>query len=133
MGKILTHAEYFTSLPEPRKSELEALDKLIRKHAPKLERFIQNGFLAYGRWHFQYDSGREGDWFHLGLASNKNYVSFYVCPSDEQGNIADRFRSRLPKASIGKSCIRFKRLSDVDTAVIEEILRAAVRAIQTKR
>jgi hypothetical protein len=31
----------------------------------------------------------------------------------------------LPKASIGKSCIRFKRLADVDTAVLTEILRTA--------
>ncbi|MBM3785287.1 MAG: DUF1801 domain-containing protein [Acidobacteria bacterium] len=123
---IVTHSDYFAALTEPRKTELETLDALIRKRGPRLERFIQNGFLGYGRWRYKPDA----DWFHLGLASNKNYISLYVCTSDAKGMIAEQYRERLPKASIGKSCVRFKRLGDVDLKVIDELIRAGVRAIR---
>jgi len=69
--KVSTPSEYIAKLEEPRKSEIAALDKLIRKLAPALEPFIHAGMLAYGRWHYKYPSGREGDWFRIGLASNK--------------------------------------------------------------
>jgi hypothetical protein len=127
--KVSTPAEYIAKLEEPRKSEIAALDKLIRKLAPALEPFIHIGMLAYGHWHYKYDSGREGDWFRIGLASNKNYISLYICATDAKGYIAGRFKKELPKAKIGKSCVRFKRLSDLDQAVVAELIReGAARA-----
>jgi len=38
--------------------------------------------------------------------------------------IAESYRGRLPKADIGRSCVRFKRLNDVDLDVIAELVRA---------
>lgn len=73
--KVSSPAEYIAKLAEPRKTEIASLDELIRKTAPKLEPFIHSGMLAYGPWHYKYASGREGDWFRIGVASNKNYVS----------------------------------------------------------
>ncbi len=87
------------------------------------------GIRAFGHWHYKYSSGREGDWFHVRLASNKQYISLYVCPSNERGNIADQYRAKLPKASIGKSCIRFKKLADVDLEVIAAMIRDAAAAV----
>ena len=81
---------------------------------------------GYGRYHYRYASGREGDWMLVGMASNKNYISLYVTATTDDGRyLAETFRPRLPKASIGKSRIRFKRLSDVDTAALTELLQAA--------
>ncbi len=73
--KVSTPAEYIAKLDEARRAEVSALDALIRKTAPKLEPFIHAGMLAYGRWHYKYGTGREGDWFRIGVASNKNYIS----------------------------------------------------------
>jgi hypothetical protein len=126
--KVSTPAEYITKLEEPRKSEIAALDKLIRKEAPNLKPFIHSGMLAYGHWHYKYASGREGDWFRIGVASNKNYVSLYVCATDSKGYVAERFKKALPKANIGKSCVRFKRLSDLDEAVLAKLIREGAAA-----
>jgi hypothetical protein len=121
--KVATPAEYITKLAEPRKSEIAALDKLIRKVAPELEPFIHSGMLAYGPWHYKYASGREGDWFRIGVASNKNYVALDVCAMDGKNYVAERFKKALPKANIGKACVRFKRLSDLDEAVLAKLIR----------
>jgi len=121
--KVSTPSEYIAKLEEPRKSEIAALDKLIRKLAPALEPFIHAGMLAYGPWHYKYDSGREGDWFRMGLASNKNYISLYVLATDGKSYVAERFKKALPKANIGKSCVRFKRLSDLDQSALAKLIR----------
>jgi hypothetical protein len=41
--------------------------------------------------------------------------------------LAEAYRERLPKASIGKSCIRFKRLGDLDQDALADVLREAAR------
>jgi uncharacterized protein YdhG (YjbR/CyaY superfamily) len=125
--KASTPAEYIAQLDEPRKSDIAALDALIRKTAPNLKPFIQIGILAYGHWRYSC-GGRENDWFRIGLASNKNYISLYVCPGDAPGSIPERYKQALPKASIGKGCVRFKRLGDLDMAALQDLLRAAARA-----
>jgi uncharacterized protein DUF1801 len=62
----------------------------------------------------------------ISFASNKNYISLYVAAVTEAGAyLAESYRPRLPKASIGKSCIRFKRLSDVDTDILADLFTAA--------
>jgi|HubBroStandDraft_6_1064221.scaffolds.fasta_scaffold02441_2 hypothetical protein len=128
--KVSTPAEYIAKLKEPRKSEVAALDNLIRKLAPGLAPFVHIGILAYGPWHYKYASGREGDWFRIGVASNQSYISLYVCANDGKTYVAEKFKKALPKAKIGKSCVRFKRLSDLDEAALARLIResAAVPA-----
>jgi hypothetical protein len=118
-----TPAEYLAQLEEPRKSDVTALDALIRKTAPKLEPFVHIGILAYGPRRQKYAGGREGDWFRIGVASNKSYISLYVCAGGETGTVAERYREALPKANIGKGCVRFKRLGDLDEGALKRLIR----------
>jgi len=119
-----THEEYIERLAEPRRGEIRALHELIRRAAPQLEPTMDFGMLGYGNHHYRYPSGREGDWMLVGVASNKNYISLYVtAAAPDGGYLAERYKDQLPKASIGRSCIRFKRLGDVDQRVLERLLR----------
>jgi hypothetical protein len=121
--KVATPKEYIAKLKEPRKSDVAALDKLIRKVAPKLKPFIQMGMLAYGHMKYKYPNGREMDWFRIGVASNSSYISLYVSAADGKCSVAEKFKKELPKASIGKCCVRFKRLSDLDEAALAKLIR----------
>ena len=112
---VSTPAEYLAALAEPRRTEVAALDKLIRKAAPQLEPFVQMGILAYGRTRLKYASGREADWFRIGVASNQSYISLYA-----EG--VARHKKALPKAKIGKGCVRFKRLADLDEAALKALI-----------
>src|SRR5262245_4060139 len=97
-----TPEEYIAGLAEPRRTEIQALHDLIRREAPDLEPYIASGMLAYGRFHYRYDSKREGDWFRIGLASRKAYVSLYISAGGQDGYLAESYKQRLPKADIGK-------------------------------
>ena len=126
--KVSTLAEYIAALDEPRRGEVAALDALIRKSAPKLKPFIYMGMLGYGPYHYKYASGREGDSCRIGVASNENYISLYICLTDANGYIPERYKQALPKAKIGKSCVRFKRLSDLDPNALKHMIREGAQA-----
>lgn len=125
--KAATPREYLDQLDEPRRSEFVALDRLIRKHAPKLKPVVQNGMLGYGPFHYRYATGREGDACRLSLASNKSYISLYALAADDEGYVAERFKKDLPKANIGKACVRFKRLSDLDEKPLVALIKLAAK------
>lgn len=127
---VTTPEDYIDNLEEPRRSEIRQLHELIRSAAPQLEPHIASGMLAYGHYHYRYASGREGDWFPVGLASRKQYISLYITAAEPgQGYLAEAYRERLPKADIGKSCVRIKRLSDVDLAVLADLIRRGAKPL----
>ncbi len=118
-----TVAEYLEQIDEPRRSEVRALHELISREAPKLTASIQSGMIGYGSYHYKYASGREGDSPVIALASQKHYISIYTCASENGQYLAEKHKAELPKASVGKSCIRFKRLADVNLAVLTRLVR----------
>ena len=117
-----TPTEYINSLDEPRKKQIRTLHNLIRKTVPTLKPHMKFGMLGYGTYHYKYSSGREGDWMIIGLANQKNYISLYTCMSDGKKYVAEKYKKDLSKANIGKSCIRFRKLEDVDLDVIKQVL-----------
>ncbi|MBX3190154.1 MAG: DUF1801 domain-containing protein [Labilithrix sp.] len=125
--KVTTPAEYIAALAEPRRSEIARLHALITKTCPRLEPHIRSGMIGYGTYRYKYATGREGEWFRIGLASNASYISLYACAADERGYVAERYASQLPKASIGKSCVRFKSAADLPLAILTKLLRETAR------
>jgi hypothetical protein len=120
---VTTPEHYIEALEEPRRSDIVRIDALIREIAPDLEPHIQSGMIGYGTYHYRYASGREGDWFRIGLASNKNYISLYCCGLKDGDYVANAFREALPKAKIGKSCVTFKRVEDLDPEALRSLIR----------
>lgn len=118
--------EHIAELAEPRRGEIRRIHDLIRKTVPELDPYMESGMIGYGRFHYRYASGREGDTCLIGLASNKRYISLYVVAEDGNGGyLAEAYRDRLPKTDIGKSCVRFKRVEDLDLGVVAEMIREA--------
>jgi hypothetical protein len=109
--------DYIQQISEPRQSEIKKLHAAIRKAVPKLKPSIQYGMIGYGTYVQQYANGREGEAPIIAMASQERYISVYV-PA------AERSRKLLPKASIGKSCIRFKKFEDIDIPVLTKVIQA---------
>ena len=130
--KATTPEDYIAQIDEPRRSEISKLHGLISKAIPSEKPSIQAGMIGYGTYHYKYASGREGDWPIIALASQKNYISVYVCGASDGEYTAERRKSELPKASVGKSCIRFKKLDDVDLKVLVSIVKEGVKEMKKR-
>src|SRR6185503_15672163 len=92
----------------------------------KLEPHLASGMLAYGPYQYRGKTS-SGTWFRMGLASQKRYISLYVMAEDlvSGGYLAESYKDRLPKADIGKSCVRFKRPEDLDRATLTQLIQEA--------
>ena len=122
---VKTVEEYLAEIQEPKRSEMVQLDALIRRILPDHERLMFAGIIGYGPFHYKYPSGREGDWYKVGLVANKTGISVYVMAGDKGGYLAEQAKPFLGKAVVGKSCIRFKKLSDLNLFALEELLQKA--------
>lgn len=79
--------------------------------------------IGFGRYHYRYDSGREGEMCRIGFSPRKGQTVLYML--DGHDNHAEQL-ARLGKHSTGKSCLYVKRLSDIDISVLEEMITGSL-------
>jgi hypothetical protein len=122
--------EFLTSLPADRRATITTLHKAIRKAVPKLSPEVMTGMgpsplIGYGKYHYKSASGREGDWFLIGLAPGKGYYSLHICVGDKDGYLVERNAAKLGKVKTGRSCINFKKLEDLKIDVAMRLVKQA--------
>ena len=122
---------YLSAIPEARRGDARRLHQLIRKTAPSLRPFVRFGMIGYGPVHVRYPSGREVDWFVVGLAGRKNGLALHVMPPADGSPMPEIKKERFPKSDVGKGCVRFKKLADLDELAVVALVRAAQRARKT--
>ncbi len=85
--------------------------------------------IGYGRYHYRYESGREGEMCRIGFSPRKGQTVIYVVDGyDDKQALLDR----LGKHKTGKACLYIKRLADVDAAVLEEICARSLAVMAEK-
>lgn len=96
---------------------ISALMQEISGEAPKM---WGTSMVGFGTYHYKYESGREGDMFKIGFAPRKGKLTLYFARHlEDQPDIL----GRLGKHSIGKSCLYLKKLADIDTEVLKELMK----------
>ena len=93
----------------------EIMKKVI-KAEPKM---WGTSIVGFGKYHYKYASGREGDWFVVGFSPRKQNLTLYI-RSGFSGH--EELRGKLGKHSLGKGCLYIKNLVDVDTKVLKELI-----------
>ena len=79
--------------------------------------------IGFGSYHYVYASGREGDWPVAGFSPRKRDLTIYIMPGF--GNYQPLLKQLGPHKT-GKSCLYLKRLDDVDTRVLERLIKRSV-------
>lgn len=126
--KAKTNKEYFASLPDDRREQLLKLDALIRKTVPGLKPRFGYNMPGYGSFKYLDYKKRLIDWPVIALASQKNYISIYVCAISDGQYIAEMHKKELGKVNVGRSCIRFKKIEDVDLAALKKVMKLAAKS-----
>ena len=101
---------------------------LLRRVTGKPARMWGPSIVGFGSYHYRYASGREGDAAAAGFSPRATATTVYVMDG------VDGYRellARLGPHSTGKSCLYLKRLSEVDLAVLEEILTASYQRVSS--
>lgn len=122
-----TVGEYLKALPRERQEPIRFLHAFIQKAAPTLKPYFATNMLGYGRFKYRNYKKELIDWPVVALASQKNYISLYVCALDRGKYLAEMFEKDLGQVSVGKSCIRFKRIEDLDLKTLRRVLQLAAK------
>jgi hypothetical protein len=134
-SKAATVAEYLASLPEGRRAAVQAVRETILANldtAGGYEEGMTYGMIGYFVPHRIYPDGYHCDPKQplpfVNLASQKNYISLYMMCIYGMPEHAKWFTDAWRKSgrkmpSMGKSCIRFRKLEEVPLDVIGEAIR----------
>jgi uncharacterized protein YdhG (YjbR/CyaY superfamily) len=117
--------DYIAVLPEERRKILKTIDKVIRETAPELSEFFAYNMPGYGAFDYVNYKKENIKWPVISMASQKNYVSVYVCAVVDGQYIAEKYKDDLGKVSVGKSCIRFKKLEDLNLETFKKVIKLA--------
>lgn len=115
---------------DARRKDIQALFRHIKQIVPNLKPHVSGKMIGFGRYRYEYASGRKGEASVIALASNARYISVYVSGWEKDQPVTARFAKKLGKVDVGKSCIRFKRASDVDLDVLAQTVRAGAKALE---
>ncbi len=126
--KAKSSQEYFDALPEDRREIMEFLEKFIKENAPSLKPNFLYNMPGYGSFKCKNSKKELIDWPTIGIASQKNYISLYICAVDKNGYIAEQYKNDLGKVSVGKSCISFKKLEDLNLETLKKIIKFAEKS-----
>lgn len=126
--KAKTVEEYLAAVPPERQEIIQFLHQFIQKVVPELKPHFAYNMLGYGSFPYRNYKKEPIVWPTISLANQKNYISLYVCSVVHGEYLAEKHQAKLGKVSVGKSCIRFKKLEDLNLLGLEQLLKQAAAA-----
>lgn len=97
----------------------------IMKKATKAEpKMWGTSIVGFGKHHYVYASGREGDWFLIGFSPRKQNLTLYLNGSLTQ---LEDLMQKLGKHSTGKGCLYINTLQDIDVKVLKRLIRQSLK------
>jgi hypothetical protein len=117
-------ASFVAAVEHPtRRADAETLLAMMRRITECEPQMWGPSIVGFGRYHYRYESGREGDFMLTGFSPRKVNLVVYVLPGYD--DITDDL-AELGKHKIGKSCLYINKLADVDLDVLERIVAEGV-------
>ena len=117
--------EYLMKVPEDRKKDIDFLHDFIQKAVPNLKPYFASNMIGYGSFYYLDSKKQKRDWPIIALAYQKNYISIYVCAVVEDKAAVEKYKKELGKLSKGISCIRFKKIGEINLETLKIVLKLA--------
>jgi hypothetical protein len=131
--------KYITSQPEPKRSDMQELHRIILQTMPKCKlwfldgkdskgKTVSNPNIGYGAYTIKYADGTTREFYQIGLSANTTGISVYILGIKDKKYLANTYGKKLGKASVTGYCIKFKTIKDINTDILQEAIRYGVKA-----
>lgn len=104
--------------------EIAKIMKQVTRSEPRM---WGTSIIGYGSRRLKYASGRELDWMLTGFSPRKANITLYILGGFEK---QASLMKKLGKHTTGKGCLYIKKLEDVDTKVLKELISESVQAMK---
>ena len=136
-GLLTTQDEikkYIESQPESKRSDMQALHRVILQVMPACRlwfldgknsegKTVSNPNIGYGFQTMKYADGKTRDFYQIGMSANTTGISIYILGVKDKKYLAETFGKKLGQASVSGYCIKFKTLKDINIDVLEAAIR----------
>lgn len=129
--------QYLESLPEPKRSDMYALHRLMLQVSPACKlwfldgrdengKIVSNPSIGYGFYKISYADGTTREFYQVGLSANKTGVSVYILGLKDKTYLAQTYKDKIGKAVVTGYCIKFKGLDNINLDILEDVLKYGI-------
>jgi hypothetical protein len=123
-------ADYIASrASEQQQADCRQLMTLLERVTRQPPKMWGPSIVGFGKYHYTYESGRTGDAPLTGFAIRGRDIVVYVAT---EGETQRALLSKVGKHRIGKVCLYFKQLSDLDSSVLEQLVTNSVAELKQR-
>jgi len=135
--------EYITSQPEPKRSDMQELHRIILEVKPACKlwfldgknsenKTVSNPNIGYGLHTIKYADGKTREFYQIGISANKTGISVYILGINDKTYLAKAYGRKIGKASVTGYCIKFKTLKDINIEILEAAIQYGFEAQNKK-
>lgn len=131
--------EYITSQPEPKRSDMQELHRIIQEVMPACKlwfmdgknsenKIVSNPNIGYGLRTIKYSDGKTREFYQIGISANKTGISVYILGIDDKTYLAKTYGKIIGKAKVTGYCIKFKTLKDINVEILEAAIQYGIES-----
>lgn len=113
---------------DKKRQDAQRLIQLFSEETGNAPKMWGTTIIGFGRYHYKYASGHEGDAAPVGFSPRKVQFSIYLSQPDNEKRASQL--TRLGKHKMGKGCLYIKKLDDIDESVLKELVQDSVNYIK---
>ena len=114
---------------DQQRADSRELIALLKKATRQPPRMWGPSIVGFGSYRYTYESGRSGEAPLAGFAIRGREMVLYLVPhQDEQKALL----SQLGPHQMGKSCLYFKRLADLDRSVLQKLITSSIAEVRQR-
>lgn len=120
--------DFLNAIPdEQKRADAFAIVKLMKQVTRFKPTMWGSSIVGFGRYHYKYASGHEGDSCLVGFSPRKQNFTLYLMLG-----VADYsdLLNKLGKYKTGKGCLYINKLADVDVPTLKELIKQAVKQLK---
>jgi Domain of unknown function (DU1801) len=120
---------FLKSIPDEKKvADSRQVMKVMEEVTGEKPKMWGTSIIGFGRYHYKYASGREGDWMLCGLSPRKQSISVYLlgCGFEHFENLLQK----LGKHKTGKGCLYVKKIEDINVSVLKTLIKESVVSLK---
>jgi len=120
--------ERYLQTLENKKRQADALTLLpLMTEASGYQASLNGTIIGFGKYHYKYDSGHQGDCFVTGFSPRKAQLVVYIMQGFAK---YPTLMAKLGTYKTGKSCLYIKKLEDIDLDVLKQLINESVKDMQ---
>jgi hypothetical protein len=121
----LADVEEFLAAVEDEKKRQDSFTilNLMKEVTGKEPQMWGSSIIGFGRYHYKYASGREGEWFLTGFAPRKQNLTLYIMSGFGR---YEALLGGLGKFKTGKSCLYVKKIEDIDLPTLKKLVKESI-------